>query len=416
MKHAPEGGTASGSRGMGALRGCLLVAVLTLVAAPLVRAQTGSIDSAYPLQTLQQLEQLVAPIALYPDPLVAEILAASTFPAEVVEADRWVRTHRGLSHAALADAVDRQPWDDSIKALAAFPSVLGNMDRNLSWTSSLGEAYYNQPQDVMAAVQAMRARARAAGHLRSTPEQAVTTDGPDILIEPVSPDFVYVPEYDPWIVYGTPVTPWAGWYDYPGIWLGGAYVSFATGFSVGFVTGFEWGWHHWGCDWRGRYVSYDRGRYRSHGATLSHHRDVHGGIETRPHTGDHPGPERGVLARPDHVAGHRMGPGIALGPRYRLHPAGHGESGYRLHPRGRYDHGYPLGRYRRSRSYRLGSRHPTGGYPLHARGTARIAPRARHGAILMKPAHVVIRPHTIPRPPARAPRAIHEPPASRVVR
>ena len=434
-------GPAEGARCTGGLLRCLLTALLALALSPLLRAQTAPIDSAYPLETLQQLEQLVAPIALYPDALVAEMLAASTFPAEVVEANRWQRIHRGLSRVALADAVDRQPWDDSVKALIVFPSVLGSMDRNLAWTSSLGQAYFNQPQDVMAAVQAMRARARAAGHLRSTPEQAVTLDGPDILIDPVSPNFVYVPEYDPWVVFGTPVTPWSGWFDYPGVWLGGAYVSFASGFSIGFVTGFEWGWHHWGCNWRDRYVSYDDGRYLSRGTTLSHHREVHGGIETRPRTGGEPGQQHRVLASSDQRAAsqtrvaqahpvpahralrvrrvglaHRVGAGFALGAKYRLHPAARGSTGYRLHLRGRNAQGYALGpRYRRPRSYRLGPRHPAGGYRIHAHGAVRIATRVRGGTILMKPAHAVIRPAAVVRPTAGAPRTAREAHASRDV-
>ena len=110
----------------------------------------------YAQQTPEQLQRLVAPIALYPDSLVAQILAASTFPEQVVEADRWVQAHPDLKGEALGQAVDQQPWDPSVKALTAFPSVLGNMDKNLSWTSSLGDAYYNQQQDVMDAVQVMR--------------------------------------------------------------------------------------------------------------------------------------------------------------------------------------------------------------------------------------------------------------------
>jgi hypothetical protein len=118
--------------------------------------------SPYTQQTPEQLQQLVAPIALYPDSLVAQILAASTFPEQVVEADRWVQAHPDLKGDALGQAVDQQPWDPSVKALTAFPSVLGNMDKNLSWTSSLGDAYYNQQQDVMDAVQVMRQRAQAS--------------------------------------------------------------------------------------------------------------------------------------------------------------------------------------------------------------------------------------------------------------
>jgi hypothetical protein len=156
-------------------------------------------------QTPEQLQQLVAPIALYPDSLVAQILAASTFPEQVVEADRWVQAHPDLKGDALGKAVDQQPWDPSVKALTAFPSVLGNMDKNLSWTSSLGDAYYNQQQDVMDAVQVMRQRAEQAGNLKTTPQQTVTTQGSTISIEPANPDVVYVPAYDPWLVYGGPI-------------------------------------------------------------------------------------------------------------------------------------------------------------------------------------------------------------------
>src|SRR5271154_1974048 len=142
---------------------------------------------AYTQQTPEQLQQLVAPIALYPDSLVAQILAASTFPEQVVEADRWVQAHPDLKGADLGQAVDQQPWDPSVKALAAFPSVLGNMDKNLSWTSSLGDAYYNQQQDVMDALQVMRQRASQAGNLKTTPQEKVTDQDSDIDIEPADP-------------------------------------------------------------------------------------------------------------------------------------------------------------------------------------------------------------------------------------
>ena len=187
----------------------------------------------YAQQTPEQLQQLVAPIALYPDSLVAQILAAATFPEQVVEADRWVQAHPDLKGDALGKAVDQQPWDPSVKALAAFPSVLGNMDKNLSWTSSLGDAYYNQQQDVMNAVQAMRQRAKQAGTLKSTQQETVQNQGPDVTIAPTSPDVVYVPAYDPWSVYGPPLVAWPGWYPYPGIWFGGPYLSFGIGFPIG---------------------------------------------------------------------------------------------------------------------------------------------------------------------------------------
>ncbi len=171
----------------------------------------------YQEQTPEQLQQLVAPIALYPDSLVAQILTASTFPEQVVEADQWVQAHPDLKDDALGQGVDQQPWDPSVKALSAFPSVLGNMDKNLSWTSSLGDAYYNQQQDVMDAVQVMRQRAQEAGNLQTTPQQTVTTQDSTIIIEPASPEVVYVPAYDPWLVYGGPIVAWPGWYPYPGI-------------------------------------------------------------------------------------------------------------------------------------------------------------------------------------------------------
>src|SRR5271156_3231158 len=167
--------------------------------------QQGAPAPAYTQQTAEQLQQLVAPIALYPDSLVAQILAASTFPEQVVEADRWVQAHPDLKGTDLGKAVDEQPWDPSVKALTAFPSVLGNMDKNLSWTSSLGDAYYNQQQDVMDAIQTMRQKAQQAGNLKSTPQQTVQSQGSSIVIQPADPDLVYVPAYDPWAIYGYPI-------------------------------------------------------------------------------------------------------------------------------------------------------------------------------------------------------------------
>ena len=222
----------------------------------------------YQEQTPEQLQELVAPIALYPDSLVAQILAASTFPEQVVDADRWVQSHPDLKGDALGQAVDQLPWDPSVKALVAFPSVLGNMDKNLSWTSSLGDAYYNQEQGVMDAIQVMRRRAQEAGHLNSTPQQTVTTEGSNIEIEPVSPEVVYVPAYDPWIVYGGPIVAWPGWYPYPGIWYDGSVLFFGAGFGLGFFGGYGWGWHHWGCDWHHHYAAHDHERYYSQSRTF----------------------------------------------------------------------------------------------------------------------------------------------------
>jgi hypothetical protein len=225
-------------------------------------------QAPYTQQTPEQLQQLVAPIALYPDSLVAQVLAASTFPEQVVEADRFVQAHPDLKGTDLGNGVDGQPWDPSVKALTAFPSVLGNMDKNLSWTSSLGDAYYNQQQDVMTAVQVMRRKAQDTGNLKTTPQQTVTDQDSDIEIQPVDPDLVYVPAYDPWLVYGYPVVAWPGWYPYPGIWFGGPYLSFGIGFGIGWWGGFGWGWGNWGFDWHNHYAVFNGGRYYSGSRTF----------------------------------------------------------------------------------------------------------------------------------------------------
>jgi len=227
-------------------------------------------DAAPPtlLQTAEQLQQLVAPIALYPDALVAQVLAASTYPTEIVEADRWMQQNSNLKGQQLADEVDNQSWDPSVKALTQFPSVLANLDKNLSWTSSLGDAYVNQQQDVMDAVQVMRHRAQSAGNLNGTTQEKITTQGQTIVIEPASPTVVYVPQYDPWLVYGAPLVAWPGWYPYPGLYLAGPGISFGLGFGLGFFGGYGWGWHHWGFDWGHRTVIFNHNTYISHSRTF----------------------------------------------------------------------------------------------------------------------------------------------------
>jgi hypothetical protein len=231
-------------------------------------APAATSQPPYTQQTPGELQQLVAPIALYPDSLVAQVLAASTFPEQVVEADRWAQAHPDVQGNALGQAVDQLPWDPSVKALTAFPSILGNMDKNLSWTSSLGDAYYNQQQDVMDAVQVMRQRAQAAGNLKTTPQQTVAMQDSSIVIQPANPDIVYVPAYDPWLIYGDPILAWPGWYPYPGIWYAGPYLSFGIGLGIGFFGGFGWGWGHWGFDWHQRYPIYNHERYYSRSNTF----------------------------------------------------------------------------------------------------------------------------------------------------
>jgi len=216
----------------------------------------------------EQLQQLVAPIALYPDQLVAQVLAAATYPDQVVEADRWLQEHH-LQGEQLAREVDAQPWDPSVKALVQFPSVLGNMDKNLSWTSALGDAYVNHQQDVMDAIQTMRGRAHDAGNLKTTSEQKVVEQESQIAIEPASPQVVYVPQYDPWLVYGPPVVAWPGWYAYPGLFIADPGIAFGIGLGIGFFGGFGWGWGHWGCDWGHRTVVFNHNTYVSRSRTFA---------------------------------------------------------------------------------------------------------------------------------------------------
>ena len=211
-----------------------------------------------------QIDELVSPIALYPDALVAQILAASTYPDQVVAANTWLQANTKLNDAQRAEQVNTQTWDPSVKALTQFPSVLANMAQNLSWTSALGDAFYNQQKDVMASVQHLRAQAKAAGNLKSTSQQTVKTETQEgqqvIVIQPANPQVVYVPTYNPTVVYGTPYYP-------PGYSTGAlvatSVISFGVGMAVGAAMSNSWGWNSWGCGWHGGTVNYNRNVYVS---------------------------------------------------------------------------------------------------------------------------------------------------------
>jgi hypothetical protein len=239
----------------------------------------------------QQLEQLVAPIALYPDPLVAQVLTASTYPAQVADADRWRQSQAYAPAEQIAGGADAQNWDPSVKALTAFPQVLAEMDRNMRWTTDLGNAYYNQPQDLLQAVQVMRQRAQAAGNLQNTPQETVSYDQGNIEVAPANPQVVYVPAYNPWGVYGQPISP------YPGFSLLGAIGSFVggalgAGLGVGFgaspvsfglgilMTAFNrtpFGFVGWGLSWLAQSVLFHQSSYFSHSTTVHDWGFPHGG-------------------------------------------------------------------------------------------------------------------------------------------
>ncbi len=219
-------------------------------------------------ESAEELQQLVAPVALYPDELLAEILAAATYPSQVDDAARWLQQNASLTSDQIAGAVDAMAWDPSVKALTEFPTVLANMAQNLSWTSALGDAYYNQPDDVMDAVQGLREQAIAAGALQSNSQIIVTSQDGIIVIEPVDAGTVYVPSYDCWTVYGAPIRPWPGFFFVRGLG-GGPRVSWSLSFRTGGAWGREsWSWHNWAFDWRDHRVAFHREDYVSHSLSV----------------------------------------------------------------------------------------------------------------------------------------------------
>jgi Protein of unknown function (DUF3300) len=244
-------------------------------------AQAATQSAVQAAQTSpEQLQQLVAPIALYPDELVAQVLAAATYPTEIVEANRWLQQNSSLKDAQLADAVDKQSWDPSVKALTQFPSILANMDKNLSWTSALGDAYFNQSQDVLDAVQVMRKRAQDAGTLKTTAQETVTTKDQTIIIESANPEIVYLPAYDPWLVYGDPLLAYPG-YFYDGFY-GGPFIFFDAGFPIRRHFHHHWDWHNWGCNWRDRFVVFNHNRFISRSHTfINRGEGIHAGAGFR---------------------------------------------------------------------------------------------------------------------------------------
>ena len=252
--------------------GALLIAgLLGILCLPPSGVAQTSTDAAPPaadqsqLLSPQQLEALVSPIALYPDPLLSEIFMASTYPLEVVEAERWAKANKNLSGDALKAAVDKQGWDDSVKSLVGTPSVLDMMSQQLNWTQQLGDAVLAQQADVMAAVQRLRAKAQANNKLQSTPQQTVDTQQQDgqsvIVIQPTQPNTIYVPYYDPSVVYGGwPYPSYPPYYwPAPGYIAGGIIatgLAFGAGYALGrWASGGYWGG---GFNWGGNNININR--------------------------------------------------------------------------------------------------------------------------------------------------------------
>src|SRR5262249_50971872 len=249
---------------VGRLLGAFLVALLLMPAAAAAQTDQGAAPAPAPFHN-EQLEQIVAPIALYPDPLVAQILMASTYPLEVVQAARFASANATLKGAQLDEELKKHTWDDSVKSLVSFPQVLTMMNEKLDWTQNLGDAFLASQKGVMDAIQRLRAKAQAEGNLKSTAEQTVSVEPappapppaaaqqvvvqqapPQIItIQPTNPQVVYVPTYNPTVVYGAwpyPAYPPYSYYP-PGYVAGAAMFSFAAGVAVGSAL---WGNCNWG--------------------------------------------------------------------------------------------------------------------------------------------------------------------------
>ena len=223
--------------------------------------QSSSSSSSSAAQTAkippEQLDSLVAPIALYPDPLLAQVLAASTYPLEIVLLQRWLEKNKSLKDKELADAVAKQPWDPSVQALAGLPDLVKRLGDDIQWTADLGNAFLAQQSDVMDAVQRMRAKAKDKGTLKNTEQQVVETKVIEnksvIVIEQANPQVVYVPSYDPVVVYGPAFYPYPPIYYPPyGYYAAGAAIAFGVGVAMGAFWGGGWGW---GCGWGGNNIN-----------------------------------------------------------------------------------------------------------------------------------------------------------------
>jgi hypothetical protein len=232
-----------------------VAALLVVSGGSILPAQTPDQPAAPPpeaqLLPPAQLDNLVSPIALYPDPLLGQVLAASTYPLEVVQAQQWLQQNGNLHGDQLMNAARQQNWDPSVQALAAFPDVLATLTRDVQWTTDLGNAFLAQQNDVMAAVQRMRQRAMSNGKLASTPQQNVTTQNQDgqsaVVIQPADPQVIYVPVYNPVYVWGPPAWGFYPPLGYPGIGLG---FGFGPGIYLGgFFPGWGFGWGGWGLGW-----------------------------------------------------------------------------------------------------------------------------------------------------------------------
>lgn len=213
--------------------------IIILACPPGVWAQQGGQG---PVFRQEELDQILAPIALYPDELVSQILMASTYPLEVVEADRFAQRNKNLKGDALTKSLESQSWDPSVKSLVNFSQVLTMMSEKLDWTQKLGDAFLAQQEDVMASIQQLRFKAQGSGNLKTTKEQKVIVQEKVIVIEPATPQVIYVPTYNPTVVYGAwPYPAYPPYYYYPPGYVASSLFWFAGGVALGAAWGYAWG-------------------------------------------------------------------------------------------------------------------------------------------------------------------------------
>ena len=207
----------------------------TASAAAAVAAAGGGTEEVVKLSP-DQLDSLVAPVALYPDDLLAQVLVASTYPLELMQLQQWMAKHKELKDKALSDAVAKQPWDPAIQSMAAFPDAVKRLTDDIQWTTDLGNAFLDQQADVMDAVQRMRKKAQDKGALKTNEQQKVETKVVEtkevIIVQSANPEVIYVPTYNPTVVYPPPIYPYPPIY-YPPYYPGTALISFGVGMAVG---------------------------------------------------------------------------------------------------------------------------------------------------------------------------------------
>ena len=265
--------------------------VLLMALPPGVLAQQSAAPAAF---KQEELEQILAPIALYPDPLVSQILMASTYPLEVVQADRWAKQNTKLKGDALSKALEAQDWDPSVKSLVNFPQVLTLMSDKIDLTQKIGDAFLADQKKVLDTIQGLRAKAQASGNLKTTKEQTVIVEEKIIKIEPADPQVIYVPSYNPTVVYGAwPYPAYPPYSYYPPGYVWATPFAFAAGVGLGMAWGYAWG----GCNWHGGDVdididrnfnsnrNIDRGKYTQRGqagkGNWQHNADHRKGVSYR---------------------------------------------------------------------------------------------------------------------------------------